>query len=50
MDTVHYDSRKTAPLFVDACNDFLSEGGKLWPLLTPIAEDVGLLDKLRTQS
>ena len=29
MDTLHYDARKTALLFVDPYNDFLSEGGKV---------------------
>lgn len=47
MDTPHYDARKTALLFVDPYNDFLSEGGKLWPAIQPIAEEVHLLDNLR---
>jgi nicotinamidase-related amidase len=34
-------------LFVDPYNDFLSEGGKLWPLVKAVAEEVGLLDNLR---
>jgi hypothetical protein len=29
-------------------NDFLSEGGKLWPWTKDIAEEVNLLDNLRT--
>ena len=30
--TAHtYDKATTALLFVDPYNDFLSEGGKLWP-------------------
>jgi nicotinamidase-related amidase len=33
---------------VDLYNDFLSEGGKLWPWVEEIAEEVGLLDNLRT--
>ena len=28
MEPVHYEARKTALLFVDPYNDFLSEGGK----------------------
>lgn len=47
MDTPRYDARKTALLFVDPYNDFLSEGGKLWPAIQPIAEEVHLLDNLR---
>ena len=47
MDTLHYDARKTALLFVDPYNDFLSEGGKVWPAIKAIAEEVRLLDNLR---
>jgi nicotinamidase-related amidase len=42
-----YDARRTALLIVDPYNDFLSEGGKIWPRLKEIAEEVGLLDNLR---
>jgi nicotinamidase-related amidase len=45
--TPTYDPKTTAVLLVDPYNDFLSEGGKLWPLAKPIAEEVGLLDNLR---
>ena len=34
-------------LFVDPYNDFLSENGKVWPLVRGVAEEVGLLDNLR---
>lgn len=37
----------TALLFVDPYNDFLSEGGKLWSLVAPVARGVGLIDNLR---
>lgn len=37
----------TALLFVDPYNDFLSEGGKLWPYVKEVAEEVRLLDNLR---
>lgn len=47
MEAVQYDARKTALLLVDPYNDFLSEGGKVWPFIKPIAEDVRLLDNLR---
>ncbi|POX58140.1 isochorismatase [Streptomyces sp. Ru62] len=43
-----YDPRRTAVLLVDPFNDFLSEGGKIWPRLEPIAREVGLLDHLRS--
>ncbi|SOF02361.1 Nicotinamidase-related amidase [Streptomyces sp. OV198] len=42
-----YDPRRTAVLLVDPFNDFLSEGGKIWPRLAPVAEEVGLLEHLR---
>jgi nicotinamidase-related amidase len=43
-----YDRARTAVLLVDPFNDFLSEGGKIWPRLKPLAEEVGLLDHLRS--
>ncbi|MFD5656345.1 cysteine hydrolase family protein [Streptomyces hirsutus] len=43
-----YDLRRTAVLLVDPYNDFLSEGGKVWPRLEPVAGSVGLLDHLRS--
>ena len=43
-----YDPKTTALLLIDPYNDFLSEGGKLWPRAKPIAEEVGLLDNLHT--
>lgn len=42
-----YDPRRTAVLLVDPYNDFLSEGGKVWPLVEHVAKEVGLLDNLR---
>ena len=44
----HYPRDRTALLFVDPYNDFLSEGGKIWPLVEGVATAVGLLDNLRT--
>ncbi len=38
---------RTALLFVDPYNDFLSEGGKLWPLVAGVATAVGLHENLR---
>jgi nicotinamidase-related amidase len=43
-----YDPKTTAVLLVDPYNDFLSEGGKTWPRLKAVAEEVNLLDHLRT--
>jgi nicotinamidase-related amidase len=42
-----YHPTTTALLLVDPYNDFLSEGGKLWPRVKAIAEEVKLLDHLR---
>ena len=33
-----YDLTRTGLLFVDPYNDFLSEGGKLWPRVKEVAE------------
>ena len=43
-----YPAGRTALLLVDPYNDFLSEGGKTYPKLKPIADEVGLLDNLRS--
>ena len=43
-----YPTRNTALLFVDPYNDFLSEGGRIWPRVQAVAEGSGLLDNLRT--
>ncbi|MGE0423618.1 MAG: isochorismatase family cysteine hydrolase [Reyranellaceae bacterium] len=42
-----YASDCTALLFVDPYNDFLAEGGKLWPRLAEVAHSVGLHANLR---
>lgn len=42
-----YNAKSTAVLLVDPYNDFLSEGGKLWPLAQEVAEEVNLLENLR---
>src|ERR1044071_4783547 len=47
MADVGYPLERTGLLLVDPYNDFLSEGGKLWPMLQEIATEVGLLDNLR---
>jgi nicotinamidase-related amidase len=46
MTDTHYPAR-TAVLLVDPYNDFLSDGGKVWPVIEAVAADVGLLDNLR---
>jgi nicotinamidase-related amidase len=46
-ERTRYDRETTALLLVDPYNDFLSEGGKIWPRVKPVAEAVGLLDNLR---
>lgn len=42
------DPRRTAVLLVDPYNDFLSKGGQVWPRVEPIANQVDLLDNLRS--
>ena len=48
MANLTYPLGRTALLLVDPYNDFLSEGGKTYPKLKPIADEVGLLDNLRS--
>jgi nicotinamidase-related amidase len=43
-----YNPKITALLCIDFYNDFLSEGGKLWPWVKDMAKEVNLLDNLRT--
>ena len=47
MSDDHSDPSRTALLFVDTYNKFLSQGGKLWPMVKAVAGEVGLLDHLR---
>lgn len=42
-----YRRETTALLFLDPYNDFLSEGGLVWPRVKEVAEEVRLLDNLR---
>jgi nicotinamidase-related amidase len=37
MTDTQYDPAHTALLLMDPYNDFLSEGGKLWPLVEEVA-------------
>jgi nicotinamidase-related amidase len=38
MNTPIYDKDNTALLVVDPYNDFISEGGKIWPRIKAVAE------------
>ena len=38
MNTQRYDKETTALLVVDQYNDFISEGGKIWPRIRAVAE------------
>lgn len=42
-----YPAGHTALLFVDPYNDFLADGGKLWPRVAQVAQSVGLHDNLK---
>lgn len=44
---VSIDPTTTGLLLIDPYNDFISDGGKLWPRLQAVAEAVGLVDNLR---
>lgn len=46
-DTPNYDPARSALLLVDPYNDFLAEGGKLWPLVREVAERQHLHANLR---
>jgi nicotinamidase-related amidase len=43
-----YKKDQTALLIIDPYNDFLSVGGKFWPMVEGVANQIGLLDNLRT--
>jgi nicotinamidase-related amidase len=47
MNEQFYQHDQTALLFIDPYNDFLSEGGKIWPRVKEVAEANHLLDNLR---
>jgi nicotinamidase-related amidase len=48
MPNPAYEKQSTALLFVDPYNDFLSEGGRIWPRVKDIAEEIGLIDNLKS--
>jgi nicotinamidase-related amidase len=43
-----YPPDRTGLLLVDPYNDFLSDGGKVWPQVKDVAEEVDLLNNLRS--
>lgn len=50
MTDINYPKGTTAMLCIDPYNDFLADGGKMWPALSEVATSVGLhanLAKLR---
>jgi nicotinamidase-related amidase len=47
MSKLSFPLLRTAYLLVDPYNDFLSEGGKVWPRIEPMAKEIGLLDNLK---
>jgi len=48
METQAYQRDETALLIIDPYNDFLSEGGKIWPKVKEVAQANNLLNNLRT--
>ena len=48
MADFRYDASRAGLLLVDPYNDFLSDGGKLWPMVKEVAGEVGLLDHMRS--
>ncbi len=42
-----YPAATTAVIMVDPYNDFVSEGGIIWPRVQPVAEEVGLVPNLK---
>lgn len=50
MADIVYPRERTALPFVDPYNDFLSEGGKIYPRVKAVADENGLLDNLRRVS
>jgi nicotinamidase-related amidase len=47
MSASDYRPESTALLVVDPYNDFLSEGGLVWPRIKEVAQEIGLLENLR---
>lgn len=47
MSKPNYEAASTALLIVDPYNDFLAEGGKIWPRVEAVAAEVKLIDNLK---
>lgn len=47
MSKINYPTDRTGLLIVDPYNDFLSDGGKLYPMIKGVADEVGVLENLR---
>jgi nicotinamidase-related amidase len=47
MTNSTYRTERTGLLLVDPYNDFLSDGGKIFPMIKEVADQVHLLDNLR---
>lgn len=48
MEVSGYDRASTALLVIDPYNDFISEGGKVWPRLKAVAEANGCVSNMLT--
>ena len=48
MSESRYEASRTGLLLVDPYNDFLSDGVKIWPMVKEVANQVGLLEHLRS--
>jgi hypothetical protein len=48
MSDFYCDASRTGVFLVDPYNDFLSECGKLWPMVKDVADELSLLDNLRS--
>lgn len=48
MTTASYPRETSSLIIVDPYNDFLSVGGKIWPRIQSVAEDVELVGNLKT--
>ena len=46
MNTPTYDKNNTALLVVDPYNDFISDGGKIWPRIKAVAEANGCVPNM----
>lgn len=47
MTDESYPKDRTALVMIDPFNDFLADGGKLWPMVEPVVSAVGVVDNLK---